>query len=93
MHQAGQGSGRDQPGVIARLMGILDEACAEMCDVEQLVIWGRLDDPPGSRRPVAGDGLREAGYGRLVTGGWLQEAGEQGPGAGGLVGVGPELKG
>ena len=51
-------------------MGILDEACTEMCDVEQLVIWGRLDDPPGSRRPVAGDGLREAGCGRPVTGGW-----------------------
>ena len=36
-------SGRDQPGVTAGLMGILDEAGAEVRDVEQVVIWGRLN--------------------------------------------------
>ncbi len=36
-------SGLDQPGITAGMMGILDEAGAEVLDVEQVVIWGRLN--------------------------------------------------
>ncbi len=35
-------SGLDGPGITAGLMGILDDAGAEVLDVEQVVVWGRL---------------------------------------------------